>query len=380
MLEVAQLAPSSVGGHLADLGAEVLKIESGVGDGVRLGGDRAVGDPDGPGFLHLRWNRGKKSVELDLRSVEGQDAFRSLVTTCDVVIEGTRVGYLDRLGLGFDQLTDLNPALVFCTVSGTGTDGPYRQLATGGLFFDSYAGLKTVSTQAPSPPGVMGGSDATPIAMYAIGAYGAMGILAALLRARQTGVGTQLAVASVDVAASWVPDKIDAALNSDGCVPRREGWTADGRLAVWVRMEPFATKDDEAMLLGAYSEKFWRNFCTAVERPDLLDIDVTTVDDGHARRSARLWTELAEIFRQRTKQEWSELFLAHDIAGGPVNTTEQMLTDPHFTARDNTYPCPLQDGTTVTLTASPIRIPGELFRPHAAPVVGEHTAQVLGSG
>jgi crotonobetainyl-CoA:carnitine CoA-transferase CaiB-like acyl-CoA transferase len=361
------------------LGAEVLKIESGpVGDGVRLGGDRAIGDPDGPGFLHLRWNRGKKSVELDLRSPEGKAAFLALAATADVVIEGTRVGYLDRLELGFERLARLNPALVFCTVSGTGTDGPYRHLATGGLFFDSYAGIKAVSTQAPSPPGVMGGSDATPIAMYAVGAYGAMGILAAVVRAQRTGVGAQLAVASVDVAASWVPDKIDAALNAEACVRRREGWTADGRLAGWVRMEPFATKDGGAMLLGAYSEKFWRNFCTAVGRPDLLEIDVETLDDTHAERSEQVWRELAEIFRQRTKQEWIELYLAHDIAGGPINSTEQLLSDPHFVARDNTYECTLADGSTVTLAASPVRVHGERFQPHAAPAMGEHTAQVLG--
>ncbi|ETB17994.1 CoA transferase [Mycobacterium avium 09-5983] len=379
VLEVAALAPSSVGGHLADLGAEVIKIESGpIGDGARLAGAKAVGGPNGPGFLHLRWNRGKKSVALDLRTDVGRENFSRLAARCDVVIEGIRAGYLDRLALGYDELRKTNPALVFCTVSGTGGDGPYRNLATGGLWFDSYAGIRPVDTSRPSPPGVMGGSDATPVAMYAVGAYGAMGVLAALLRARSTGIGTQLEIASCDVAASWMPDKTDAQLNGAALSARADGWTPDGRLADWVRMEPFRTADDQAMLLGAHTEKFWQRFCLAVERPDLLEIDVITVDDGHAARSARLWSELAGIFAQRTKAEWIELFLEHDIAGGPVNTPSQLLADPHWAARSNTYECSLPDGQVVTLVSTPVRVTGERFAPAAAPALGQHTDEVLG--
>lgn len=379
VLEVAQLAPSSVGGHLADLGAEVIKIETGAGDGARLGGDRAVGGPDGPGFLHLRWNRGKKSVELDLRSEEGRADFLRLAGVCDAVIEGTRAGYLERLGLGWEVLRERNPALVFCAISGTGADGPYRTLATGGLWFDSYAGIRPVDTSRPSPPGVMGGSDATPVAMYAVGAHGAMGVLAGLLKARATGIGTRLEVASSDVAVAWMPDKTDAALNVDQLSARTDGWTPDGRLTDWVRMEPFRTADGQAMLLGAHTHKFWQRFCAAVDRPDLLDVEVMTFDETHHERSERLWTELAEVFAQRTKAEWIELFLAHDIAGGPVNTPAQLLDDPHFRARDNTYRCTLREGPEVTLTVSPVRVPGETFAPEPAPLVGEHTDEVLGS-
>jgi crotonobetainyl-CoA:carnitine CoA-transferase CaiB-like acyl-CoA transferase len=374
---VAQLAPSSVGGHLADLGAEVIKVESGpVGDGIRLGGATAMAGPDGPGFLHLRWNRGKKSVLLDLRS-EGRADFLELAAGCEVVIEGTRAGYLERLGLGYHVLRERNPALVFCTVSGTGTDGPYRTLATGGLWFDSYAGIRPVDTTRPSPPGVMGGSDATPIAMYAVGAYGAMGVLAALVRARASGTGTRLEVASSDVAVAWMPDKTDAALNQDALSPRVEGWTPDGRLADWVRMEPFGTSDGQAMLLGAHTDKFWRRFCEAVGRPDLLDVDVMTFDEGHQERSERLRDELVELFGQRTKSEWIDFFLSNDIAGGPVNTPGELLDDPHFTARENTYRTTLREGPEVTLVATPVRVPDESFDPEPAPLLGEHTREVL---
>jgi crotonobetainyl-CoA:carnitine CoA-transferase CaiB-like acyl-CoA transferase len=263
-------------------------------------------------------------------------------------------------------------------VSGTGTDGPYRGLATGGLWFDSYAGIRPVDTSRPSPLGVMGGSDATPIAMYAVGAYGAMGVLAALLHARSTGVGARLEIASCDVAAAWMPDKTDAQLNAGVLSSRADGWTSDGRLADWVRMEPFRTSDGQAMLLGAHTEKFWQRFCRAVDRPDLMHIDVTTLDEGHAERCERLWRELADLFAQRTKAEWVRLFLEHDIAGGPVNTPAQLVADPHWLARDNTYECTLPEGQTVTLVASPVRVAGERFAPAVAPSLGEDTDEVLG--
>lgn len=288
VLEVAQLAPSSLGGHLADLGAEVIKIESGpLGDPVRVGGSRAIGDPDGPAFMHLRWNRGKKSVALDLRSAEGARAFLDLARSCDAVIEGMRGGYLDWLGIGFDRLREVNPAIVLCTVSGMGTDGPYRGLGTGGPVFDAYAGLREVETPEQPPAQGIAGSTSPPIAMYALGAYGAMGLLAALHRAAATGTGCRIEVSGIDVAAAWMPDLTDAELNRDRSIPRPT-WLPDGRLPDWPRLEAYRTKDGKAMLFGSHVEKFWRNFLTAVGREDLADVDLTTADAGAPARAVRM--------------------------------------------------------------------------------------------
>ncbi|WP_433506292.1 CaiB/BaiF CoA transferase family protein [Pseudonocardia halophobica] len=376
ILEVAQLAPSSVGGQLADLGADVIKVESGAGEGVRHNGARAVGTPDGPGFMHLRWNRGKRSVALDLRSQEGRRTFLRLAATADAVIEGTRHGHLERLGLGWDALCEVRPQTVLCEVSGTGAEGPYRDLATGGMWFDAYAGMRTVDTDHPSPPGVMGGSAEVPQAMYAIGAYGAMAILAAVLRARETGVGARLQISSVDVATAWMPDRIDAALNVDHTYAR-PGWTPDGRLPDWPLLDAYATKDGGAIVLGSHYPKFWRAFCEAVGRPDLLEIDLSTVDEGSEERALQVWRALDALFRTRTKQDWVDLFLAHDVAGGPVNTVEELLEDPHFTARATTYE---KDGPhgRLRFAASPVRVVGEEFAPDLAPDLGQHTDEVLG--
>ncbi|NCL75158.1 MULTISPECIES: CaiB/BaiF CoA transferase family protein [Rhodococcus] len=377
ILEVAQLAPASVGGHLADLGAEVIKIESGpLGDPVRIGGSRAIGDQDGPSFMHLRWNRGKKSVALDLRSPEGAQAFLDLARTCDAVVEGMRSGYLDWLGVGYDQLREVNPKIVFCTVSGMGSDGPYSRLGTGGPVFDAYAGLRDVRTPEEPPTDGIAGSTTAPIAMYALGAYGAMGLLAAVHRAGRTGRGCKLEVAGIDVAASWMPDLVDAELNKDRSI-HRPTWLPDGRLPDWPRLEAYRTKDDEAVLFGSHVDKFWRNFCMAVDRPDLLEIDLAGTDPEAPARADRVYRELREIFLQRTRDEWVALFLAHDIAGGPVNSVRDMIADPHFAGRANTYRVEYEGVGELEFVVSPVRVQDEKFAPSLPPELGADTAEVL---
>jgi crotonobetainyl-CoA:carnitine CoA-transferase CaiB-like acyl-CoA transferase len=376
VIEVAQLAPSSVGGHLADLGAEVIKVEHGPGDGVRAGGALAVGGPDGPAFMHLRWNRGKKSVVLDLRSEEGRASFIELARSSDVVIEGTRSGYLDWLGIGPDVLQDVHPQLVFCSISGLGSDGPYSRLGSGGPVFDAYAGLREVRLPDEPPTDGIAGSTAPAIAMYAIGAYGAMAVLAALHSARETGIGKRVEVAGVDIAASWIPDATDAALNRH-LTTLRTGWLPDGRLPDWPRLEAYRTSDGGAMLFGAHVDKFWASFCRAVGREDLLEIDVHTVDADTPARAERLWGELRDLFLQRTRAEWTELFLAHDIAGGPVHSSDELIVDRHFRARASTYTLHTEDGLELELTASPIHVDGEEFAPSQAPALGADTAGVL---
>ncbi|MEV0361369.1 CaiB/BaiF CoA transferase family protein [Nocardia fusca] len=377
VLEVAQLAPSSLGGHLADLGAEVIKIESApAGDPVRVGGSRAVGAPDGPAFMHLRWNRGKKSVALDLRTPAGKQAFLDLARSCDAVIEGMRGGYLEWLGIGFDALHTVNPKIVLCTVSGMGTDGPYRTLGTGGPVFDAYAGLREVTTPDEPPVTGIAGSTSPPIAMYALGAYGAMGLLAALHRARATGAGCRVEVSGIDIAAAWMPDLADAELNRDRSVPRPT-WLPDGRLPDWPRLEAYRTKDGAAILFGSHVEKFWRNFLIAVGRDDLVEVDLTGTDDEAPARADLVWRALTEIFAQRTRDEWVQLFLEHQIAGGPVNTVSEMLADPHFRARENTYRIEYEGTGELEFLVSPVRVAGEKFAPALPPAVGADTARVL---
>ena len=135
VVEAALLAPNMLGMHLADLGADVIKVENpGAGDYTRHVGAARQGELS---FLHLRWNRGKRSIVIDLRTDDGADVFRDLVMSAEVVIEGMRAGALERRGLGYDALRALKPSIVFCSLSGLGQTGPYRDLATHGVAYDA---------------------------------------------------------------------------------------------------------------------------------------------------------------------------------------------------------------------------------------------------
>jgi crotonobetainyl-CoA:carnitine CoA-transferase CaiB-like acyl-CoA transferase len=139
VLEVSLLAPDTAGQHLADLGADVLKVEPpGRGDYVRQVGTTFL---DGISLMHRRWNRGKQSIVLDLKADKERELFLTLARRCDVMIDGLRSGALEDLGLGYEELSRSHPTLVYCSLSGLGTSGPYRRLATHGLFYDAYAGL-----------------------------------------------------------------------------------------------------------------------------------------------------------------------------------------------------------------------------------------------
>src|SRR5438874_8685510 len=179
VVEVALLAPNALGMHLADLGAEVIKVEEpGRGDYTRsIGASRL----DGVSFLHLRWNRGKQSVAVDLRSADGAAVFRDLVAKSEVVIEGLRAGALARRGLGYDDLRAVNPALVFCSLSGFGQTGPYRDLATHGVAYDAYSGHAAPETTDEGFPSIP--DRYVEVGTLAGALYAATGVLAAVLRA-----------------------------------------------------------------------------------------------------------------------------------------------------------------------------------------------------
>jgi crotonobetainyl-CoA:carnitine CoA-transferase CaiB-like acyl-CoA transferase len=131
------------------------------------------------------------------------------------------------------------------------------------------------------------------------------------------------------------------------------------------------------MLFGAHVEKFWASFCRAVGREDLLQLDVHTVNADTPARAERLWRELRDLFLQRTRAEWTQLFLEHDIAGGPVHSSDELIVDPHFRARATTYKLRTDEGIELELAASAIHVEGEEFAPSPAPALGADTAEVL---
>jgi crotonobetainyl-CoA:carnitine CoA-transferase CaiB-like acyl-CoA transferase len=374
VVEVAKLGPAALGGFLADMGACVVKVESpSDGDSVRYAGAHAVGGATGFGFLHLRWNRGKQSLGLDLRSAEGTALFKRLVSRADVVIEGMRAGILDRLDLGYEALRQVNPKLVYCSLSGLGLTGPYARRGSHGPSFDAFGGL------APAPrEGSISryqGQQPTAVGMYAMGLHGALGVLAAVFRAGRTGEGALIEVAAADAAAHWVPDALDPLLNRGVAVERRGFADSKGRMTHWPRMDYYRTRDGQVLLFQGFSEKFWHKFWVGLERPDLDEIHRTAASPEAA--DERLSAALTELFATKSFDEWIAFLDGHDIPVMKVNSFEDVIRDPHFLARSNTYEVEHPDVGTLRLTSTPVKTRGQGFSPTLAPTLGEHTDDIL---
>lgn len=364
VVEVALLAPNMLGMHLADLGADVVKVEEpGRGDYTRAVGGARLG---GVSMLHVRWNRGKRSIGLDLRQREGATVFRDLVAASEVVIEGLRAGALERRGLGYEALAAINPAIVFASLSGFGQTGPYRDLATHGVAYDAYAGL------AP-PERTEDGFPAIPRRYHDIGTqagalYATTAVLAAVLRARATGRGAWLDIAQADAAVAWNGGRIDALLAG------AELPSEAGGMAAAVRYQYYDTADDRTILFQASERHFFERFCTAIGRTDLLEREAGAEFGEHARGDVTLRRELAGIFASRSQAEWVRFFSEHDVPGGPVHRPADLLDDPQFKAR---FAPPEGHVGEPRLLGTPVHT-GEArpaIRP--APTLGEHTDEVL---
>lgn len=367
VLEISLLAPDSAGQHLADLGAEVIKVEGPPrGDYVRNLGNL---DVDGVSTLHLRWNRGKRSIWLDLKSEEGRELFLALAGRSQVVIDGLRWGVLERLGVGYERLREANPALVYCSLSGLGRSGPYSRLATHGVFYDAFAGLAPPVYPAddgiPRIPGRY-----TAVGIEAAGLYAALAILAALASAARTGTGTLVEVAEADAAAVWSAGAADARLNGvDPGLARS--------IEASVRYSYYRTKDDRLVIFQASEAKFWENFCHAVDREDLLERFPSAPVGDHSSGNEELRWELQEIFLSKIQAEWTALFIEANVPGGPVYTDVAFLDDPHFKARQLTYGVTSPDGRKLRLMGTPIKVADQTFEISMAPSVGQDTEAVM---
>ena len=367
VLELSLLAPDLLGMHLADLGAEVIKIEQPPrGDYLREIGSRKL---HGLNLMHLRWNRGKKSVALDLKRQEGQALLHRLTERSQVLINGLRAGAAERCGAGYPTISKLNPAIVYCSLSGTGQSGPYSRLATHGVAYDAFAGLAAPTMHADGTPRIPGSY--VPVGMFSAPLYAAVAVCAALTQAARTGKGAYVEIAEMDAAVSWQAERIDASLNSTVAE------TADMTDAV--RYQYYWTSDDQIVLFQASERKFWRNFCDAIGRMDLFGEKPGAAAGDHARGDEELRKQLVAIFRAHTREEWVRFFIEHDLPGGPVYDPQEIPHDQHFRARDLLFDQNHPIAGQVRLFGTPVKIPSEPFSPSPAPGLGENTDEVLTS-
>jgi crotonobetainyl-CoA:carnitine CoA-transferase CaiB-like acyl-CoA transferase len=377
IIECSLLGPAAMSTPLADLGADVIKVESPSGDYVRQMTWPIV---EGTSLMHLHVNRGKRSIVLDLKSDAGAATFRELVETADAVVEAMRPGVLDKLGLGFERLREINPRVVFCTISGYGMTGPYRNLPSHGIAYDTWAGIVGPAYDEEGfcylPEHVSIGINAGPL-------YGALGLLAGVLRARSTGEGCRMEIAQSDAAAAfdWYrsetwkayerPESEVTGNASDGYERRAPG-TAGMREGV--RYQIYESSDGHVLFMAS-EQVFWKNFCSGVDRLDLFERWPGATYADHARNNRELQVELRDIFRTRTSAEWIAFADAHNTTIAPVNTPKTIADDPQFRER---LPWLLKEQLGADQLPFPVKLLDEQLAPPApAPTQGEHTDEVL---
>src|SRR4051794_13958585 len=377
VIEVSMLGPGNLTTHLADLGADVIKVEPPQGDYGRRMTWPIV---DGVSLLFLHISRGKKSVVLDLRTDIGRDTFLELVRGADAVVEAMRPGGLERRGLGFEQLKQVNPRVVFCTISGYGMTGPYRDMPSHGIAYDAWAGIVQPETTdddfayMPEHPSI--GIHAGPL-------FGAFGVLAGVVRARDTGEGCMLEIAQSDAAAAfdWLRSETWKAYerpesevtgNEADNYERRAPGTAG--MEEGVRYQFYASSDGHVLFMASERE-FWKNFCNGVDRMDLFERWPGSQYADHARGNTELRKILREIFATKTTVEWVQFGMDHNTPIAPANTPKTLPDDPQFADRLGWIPA---SRLGADMLPTPLKyIDEELPVPTKAPTAGEHTDAVL---
>lgn len=348
---------------LADLGAEVIKVED------HMGGDyiRWV-EPkmkhQNPTFYAL--NRNKKSIRLNLRFEEGKEILKNLVRSADVVVETFRPEVMDRLGLGWNQLKDINPRLIYCSLTGYGQNGPYKELPGHDLNYLAITGaLSMMQTHGGVP--VMSGM---PIADIGGGSLpAAVAILAAIYSVHSTGVGQFLDVSMVDGLSFFLFFLMTQYMANKDLHRIENDWINGG----YAFYNVYQASDGKYLALGCVEEKFWSNFCKGIQKEELIP----EMFSEQPRRS-EIIDEIAEVIKSKTSSEWLEIFRHSDVCITRVNNLEEALNDPHIQQRQLWFMQEYSPEGLIPQINFPVKFseqnPGWRTPP---PQLGEHTQDVL---
>lgn len=353
---------------LADLGAEVLKVEdTGIGDYARWAppyvGDESLQRRGAASAQFNALNRNKRSIRLDLKQGPAREILLDLAARHDVVLESFRPGVLDRLGVGYEAMKQVNSRLVYCSITGYGQDGPYRDRAGHDLNYLALGGMLALT-------GAEGGAPVPSAAQVAdIGGgaqMAAISILAAIHRREATGEGARIDVSMTDGALSWLA--MPAARIFAGEPPLRRGRVE--LAGAWICYMPYEAADGW-VACGALEPKFWRSFCEGVGREDLIEKQFEGPDSD-------AWNAVAAIFRERSRAEWAAFNAERDCCIEPVLELEEALASDLVRERGMVMDVEQPGAGATRQLAAPMKFDGE--RPHRAepaPAFGQHTSEVL---
>lgn len=371
------LAGPWAGQTLADLGAEVIKVERpGAGDDTRGWGPPFLADREGnptrDAAYFLSANRGKKSVTIDFTRPEGQDLVRRLAVDSDIVLENFKVGGLAQYGLDYPSLKAVNPGIIYCSITGFGQTGPYRQRAGYDFLIQGMGGLMSVTGEPDGEAG--GGPMKVGVAIVDIftGMYATTAVLAALACRERTGIGQYIDLALLDVQVATLANQATNYLVS-GRSPGRLG-NAHPNI---VPYQAFATSDSHIILAVGNDEQY-RRFCAVAGAPHLATDGRFVTNAGRVHNRDSLIPLLRDIFRLRTKSWWIDELEKAGVPCGSINTIEEVFSDPQVQARSMCVTVEHTSAGAVPLVGTPMKFsetPAGALQP--PPLLGEHTDQVL---
>ena len=376
VIELARvLAGPWAGQTLADLGAEVIKVERPiVGDDTRAWGppyakDEQGNDRPGMSAYFLGTNRGKRSITLDFAKPEGAELARRLIDTADVVIENFKVGGLAHYGLDYATLATRNPKLVYCSITGFGQDGPYASRAGYDFIIQGMGGLMSISGMPDGEPMKSG----IAVSDLFTGFYASIGMLAALHEARRTGLGKHLDLALFDAQVATLSNQALSYLVSNK-VPAPMGNTHPSIVPYQV----FAVSDGHIIVAAGNDGQFAR-LCDVAGVPAWAKDPRYATNPARVVNRAELVPKLAALIAAKPRQFWLDGLEAAGVPVGPINTVAQTFADPQAVARGLHLTIPLAGGGTVPGVASPLRVAGQSPQTIVPPPrLGEHTDSVLG--
>ncbi len=346
---------------LSDYGAEIIKIEDKTGDTVRNAEPRIAGT--GARFYSV--NRNKKSLTLDLRKADGQEIFKKLVARSDVLVDAFRPGTMDKLGLGYEVLSQVNPGIVYCGLNAFGSSGPWRNTPAHDINVSSLAGVTDLTGDEEAPA-----ISALQTAGLGGALFAAIAILMALYNRKTTGKGQYCDVSMLDSSISLLAYTL-ADWAGTGCLPGRGRGRLTGGYAYF---NIYETSDHQYISLGLAEEKFWAKFCRIINKPDYIEIH------KKPEMQDEIITGIREIIRQKTRDEWNRILGYEELCYAPVLSLDEVSEHPQVIERQmvvrlNNF---LDSGKDMYLAGLPLKFsenPGRLTLEFSK--LGQHNREIL---
>ena len=352
---------------LADLGVEVIKVEMpGRGDDTRLWGPPFI---DGESAYFLCLNRNKKSITLNLENEKGREILYKLARKCDVFLENFKPGVTKRLGVDYETISKVNPRIIYCSITGFGQTGPYRDYPAYDIVIQGMGGLMDITGEPDRPPVRIG------VAITDIGAgmYAAIAILSALIAREKTGKGQWIDVSLLDSTVSWLT-YMAANYFATGVAPKRMG-SAHPNI---VPYQCFKARDGKYLTVAVGNDRIWKNFCEALGLEDLIEDPKFATNPDRVKNKDELIPLLEKAFLNKTRDEWIAILLKKGVPCGPIYAMDEVFCDPQVQHRKMLVEIEHPKIGKIKQIGIPMKFsetPGGIRTP--PPLLGQHTKEIL---